>query len=106
MIFRVHRTFSLRPAVGVVFDPMVRETLVASNAFSAAPSRTRTSWAVATRLGAFYAVLPRFDVFVEGGAEFVLNRFDYVLAPAQGDGLLSPLSVRPGFLVGGAWGFP
>ncbi len=86
---------SFRATGAVVVDPIRRRTGSAAEPFERTREETRWSWAASTRLRLGWAPAPRWSLFVSGGADFVLNRFEYVVGGEVQTPIISPLRVRP-----------
>lgn len=82
----------LRPEGGVGADPIRRRTERVSDSLEASASSTRWSGFASTRLRLAWEPARAWELFLTGGAEFVLNRVEHVTD--QGE-LVSPLRARP-----------
>jgi len=82
----------LRPEGGLGADPIQRRTERVGATIEATPSTTRWSWSASTRLRLAWEPGRTWELFLTGGAEFVLNRVEHV---SDQEELVSPLRARP-----------
>lgn len=89
----------------LVGDLVDRTTTTARAPFVGTSPSQRWSWALSTRLGCALPLTPAWDVYLNLGADFLLNRFDHVVVGADGsaEAVVSPLSTRPRLELGLRW---
>jgi hypothetical protein len=89
----------------LVGDLVHRTTASAPAPFVGTSPSQRWSWALSTRLGCALPLTSAWDVYVNVGADFLLNRFDHVVVGAEGasHAVVSPLPTRPRMELGLRW---
>jgi hypothetical protein len=90
-----HRDFTLATEAGVVSDYVERRTERTEGSLDSTPAKARWLWAASTRLRAGWMPSSRWCMFGSVGADFMLNRFDYVVRTPASEAVLSPLPARP-----------
>lgn len=90
---------------GLVGDLVDRTTASALAPLVGTSPSQRWSWALSTRLGCALPLTSAWDVYVNVGADFLLNRFDHVVVGAEGsaEAVASPLPTRPRMELGLRW---
>jgi hypothetical protein len=89
--------FEALPQIGLMADYLSRTTERASPPLEKTPADGRVLWSVSGKARARYAISSSFRVFSSVGADFLLNRFDQVVAAAGAEEatVFSPSEVRP-----------
>jgi hypothetical protein len=89
----------------LVGDSIDRTTASASAPFVGTSPSQRWTWALSTRLGCALPLASAWDVYVNVGADFLLNRFDHVVVGAEGtaEAVVLPLRTRPRMELGLRW---
>jgi hypothetical protein len=90
---------------GLMGDLVHRTTASAPSPLVGTSPSQRWSWALSTRLGCALPLTSAWDVYVNVGADFLLNRFDHVIVDAEGsaEAVVSPLPTRPRTELGLRW---
>lgn len=91
------RWLALRPEAAVGADYVVRKTVGSSEAFEPTARQGRWSWTGSGRVAVVAFPLPRWQVFVAGGADYVLNRFTYTVTGERDAPVITPRRLRPSF---------
>lgn len=106
----VGHDFFLDAHVGLFVDPISRTTRSDSQQLDPAPRTVRVSSGLLCGVGVAWEPLFPLRLIGSVQGEFLLNRFDFVVAEADSDGtqraLLSPWPVRPRLTIGAALSLP
>jgi hypothetical protein len=102
----VQTRLRLRGTAGILVDPILREASSSSTTLQVTPDTTRVAWALTTRLHLGWEPVSRLRVFAEGGADFALNRFDYMVSTSASERSVERLAVAPRLVTGLAVNLP